>query len=144
AKMIASGEVTASDEVTANAKVIASQTERVTKIVRELLAFARRRARNRADPDLADLAERTSILLAGLAKKARVEVKVAKEGNVHAKVDATQIEQAITNLVINAIHAMPDGGTVTVSAREETARERSCAVVQVTDTGTGIPKESLE
>jgi len=144
AKMIASGEVTASDEVTANAKVIASQTERVTKIVRELLDFARRRAPNRADTDLADLAERTSILLAGLAKKARVEVKVAKEGNVHAKVDATQIEQAITNLVINAIHAMPDGGTVTVSAREETARERSCAVVEVTDTGTGIPKESLE
>ncbi len=143
AKMIATGEIPES-EAPASAKIIVAQADRVTKIVRQLLDFARRRAPNRAEADLGELAERTAQLLEGLAKKARVELVVKRDAPVRAKVDAAQIEQALTNLVINAVHAMPDGGTITVTTREETARERRCAVVEVTDTGTGISKENLE
>jgi signal transduction histidine kinase len=143
AKMIATGEVPP-EEAPASAKIIASQTERVTKIVRQLLDFARRRAPNRAEIDVGELAERTAQLLEALAKKARVEVKVKHEKAVRAKVDATQIEQAITNLVINAVHAMPEGGMVTVTARHGDARDRKCAVLEIADTGAGIPKEMLD
>jgi signal transduction histidine kinase len=150
AKMIATGEVSP-EETPDSARIIMSQTDRVTKIVRQLLDFARRRSPRRAEADLGELAERTSQLLAALAKKSRVEVKVAPSGKVLLKIDAAQIEQAITNLVINGIHAMPSGGDLTIEVSEENAApERApelvkrCAIVEIADTGTGIAPEHLE
>lgn len=150
AKMIVTGEVPPA-EAPESAKIIVSQTERVTKIVRQLLDFARRRAPKRAEADVAELAERTSQLLSALAKKSRVEVKVTSVGNVRANIDAAQIEQAITNLVINGIHAMPNGGELTIAVSEADAAPdrapelvRRCVIVEVTDTGIGIPPENLE
>jgi signal transduction histidine kinase len=150
AKMIATREVPA-EEAPENAKIIVSQTDRVTKIVRQLLDFARRRSPKRAEADIGELAERTAQLLSALAKKSGVEVKVTPDGKVKAYVDAAQIEQAITNLVVNAFHAMPDGGELTISvtlaaAAPDRAPElvQSCAVVEITDTGAGIPPDQLE
>ena len=150
AKMIATREVDAA-EAPENAKIIVSQTERVTRIVRQLLDFARRRTPKRAEADLCEVAERTSQLLSALAKKSRVEVKVAPEGKVRLRIDVTQIEQAITNLVINGIHAMPDGGDLMIKVREDDAAPvrapeliRRCAIVEVADTGMGITPENLE
>ena len=150
AKMIATGEVPP-EEAPASAKIIHSQTERVTKIVRQLLDFARRRVPNRTEIDLGELADRATQLLATLAKKSRVDVKLAPIENVKLQVDAAQIEQALTNLVMNGIHAMPEGGDLTISVREEKAAPRDqpdrlkrCAVVEVSDTGVGISDANLE
>lgn len=151
AKMIASGEVPKEDAPD-SAKIIATQADRVTKIVRQLLDFARRRQPKRAEADLRELAERATHLLGALAKKANVKLEVKEtEDPVLAHVDAAQLEQALTNLVINAVHAMPKGGSVTVAARNEVAAPpaspdlpRQCAVLEVTDEGTGIAKENLE
>ena len=139
------------EEAPASAKIIHSQTERVTKIVRQLLDFARRRVPNRTEIDLGELADRATQLLATLAKKSRVDVKLAPIENVKLQVDAAQIEQALTNLVMNGIHAMPEGGDLTISVREEKAAPRDqpdrlkrCAVVEVSDTGVGISDANLE
>jgi len=112
--------------------------------VRQLLDFARRRPPKRGRTDVGVLAERTAQLLEGLAKKARVAIAVQRSGEVVANVDAMQIEQALTNLVINAVHAMPEGGNIELSSRVETAKNRPCAVLAVRDEGTGISKENLD
>jgi signal transduction histidine kinase len=150
AKMIATGEVPP-DAAPENAKIILSQAERVTKIVRQLLDFARRRTPKRAETDLADLAERTIQLLSALAKKSRVTMKVEAMARVKLNVDAAQVEQALTNLVINAIHAMPEGGELKIVVREteasppsSPARKLRCAVLEVHDTGIGIPPDNLD
>jgi signal transduction histidine kinase len=150
AKMIASGEVP-KEEAPESAKIIAAQAERVTKIVRQLLDFARRRTPKRSKADLSELAERTSQLLRALAKKSNVELTVEVKEKVFANVDASQIEQALTNLVINGVHAMPEGGKLEIVLKEEdaappkTAEEtKRCAVVEVRDTGVGIPPENLQ
>jgi signal transduction histidine kinase len=150
AKMIVTGEVPAAS-APESAKIIASQTERVTKIVRQLLDFARRRTPKRTDTDLADLADRTKLLLAALAKKSGVDVQVEPGPKVRLNVDAAQIEQALTNLVINGIHAMPRGGPLTIAVREDEVaaatspeRPQRCAVVEVIDTGIGIAPEYLD
>ncbi|MBX3263189.1 MAG: HAMP domain-containing histidine kinase [Labilithrix sp.] len=150
AKMIATGEVPAADAPD-SAKIIVSQAERVTTIVRQLLDFARRRAPKRAEAELGELAERTSQLLSALAKKSGVDMKVGPIESVKLKIDAVQIEQAITNLVINGIHAMPGGGELSIAVREDDAAPerapelvRRCAIVEIADTGTGITPENLE
>lgn len=149
AKMIATGEATG-EEAPENAKVIVAQTERVTKIVRQLLDFARRRAPQRTETDVRELAERTANLLAPLAKKTNVSVVVEEGEAVKANIDAAQIEQALTNIVMNGIQAMPDGGTLTIGVRTEEASSperpdvrKKCAVIWVKDTGIGISEENL-
>ncbi|HVJ92403.1 MAG TPA: ATP-binding protein, partial [Labilithrix sp.] len=101
--------------------------------------------------DLGEVVERTSQLLGALAKKSRVNMTVAATATVKLQVDAAQIEQALTNLVINGIHAMPEGGELKISVTEgDVAPERApelvrrCAIVEVSDTGTGIAPENLE
>ncbi len=150
AKMIVTGEVPPEDAPD-SAKIIVSQTERVTKIVRQLLDFARRRTPKRTETDLAELAERTRQLLSALAKTSRVDLRVERDERIGLQVDASQIEQALTNLVINGIHAMPEGGDLVIAVREESAaptaaptRIQRCAVIEVADTGTGISSENLE
>jgi signal transduction histidine kinase len=151
AKMIAKGEVTA-EEAESSAKVIVAQTERVTTIVRQLLDFARRRPPNRTEVNLGELAERTITFVDSLAKKARVSLHVVCPRTVVTRVDAGQIEQALTNLVINAIHAMPSGGEVTVSVDTKEgvlpglppSSATPCAVIEVLDTGVGISSADLE
>lgn len=150
AKMLVTGEVPPA-EAPESARIIVSQAERVTRIVRQLLDFARRRTPRRLDTDLTELALHTKQLLLALAKKTRVEIDIYAPAPVRLRLDPGQIEQALTNLVINAVHAMPNGGTVGISVREETAappnapdKPRRCAVLEVVDGGTGIAPEHLE
>jgi signal transduction histidine kinase len=150
AKMIATKEVPP-EEAPENAKIIVTQTERVTSIVRQLLDFARRRSPKRARTNLTEIADRTRSLLSALAKKSRVELRTEPLDPAFAEVDAAQIEQAVTNLVINAIHAMPDGGEVTITTGSRDAappaepdQPKRCAVLEVRDTGVGISRENLE
>lgn len=150
AKMIATGEAPPEDAPEC-ARIILSQTDRVTKIVRQLLDFARRRTPRPAETDLGELVDRATQLLGALAKKSRVEVKLGPLARVTAKIDPAQIEQALTNLVMNAIQAMPGGGEITIAVREDMAapdrapeRLQRCAVVEVADSGVGIAPEHLE
>lgn len=69
-----------------------------------------------------------------------------------AEVDPGQISQVIQNIVVNARHAMPDGGVITIRCRNviasplvsESAGDRKWLEISITDSGPGIPEELLE
>ena len=95
--------------------ILAEQAERMTSIIRQLLDFARRREPKVAAADLTASARAIQRLVQPLAQKRGVEVAVAPGEPVWALGDAVQLEQVLTNLVVNAIHACAPGGRVEIT-----------------------------
>jgi two-component system NtrC family sensor kinase len=152
AQLIAKGEVQGA-EAAANARIVVEQTKRISTIIRQLLDFARKRPARRALTNLTELAQRTALLLESLAKQRTVTLDVTAQGaaQVMAEVDVGQIEQVLTNLIVNALHATPRGGRVEISAgrvrakppEQTSASERAFATIAVSDTGRGIAPETI-
>jgi signal transduction histidine kinase len=151
AGLIRSGELNP-QESTASAVVIAEQTRRMAAIIRQLLDFSRRTGPRLAATDIGQIATATVEMLAPLAEKRGVALRIATvaEGMV-ADVDANQIQQAITNLVVNAIQATASGGEVTLSVERRAATpppgvavaSDQLVAVCVRDVGAGIARENL-
>ncbi len=139
AEMIASGE-TEAPRASQEAQIIIEQTDRMAVIVRQLLDFARRRPPKKASEDLVRVVHKTIAVLGPLADRRGIVLLAAGRETPLLEVDASQIEQVLTNLVMNAIHATPRGGQVTVEL-ERTAEPRASINVHVRDTGCGIPVE---
>jgi len=151
AELIASGKLSA-EKTAQSAAAIKQETDRMAALIRELLNFARRSAPERAPVDLRDVLEETVDLLTVVGEKhgARLHASVPDQPAV-ARIDPNQMKQVMTNLVVNAIQAMPDGGTVALGIRRCRARppqspeqpEVDCYAVSVQDEGVGIPPKSL-
>jgi two-component system, NtrC family, sensor kinase len=152
ARMLVDRDVTG-DEVPANGQIILEQSQRMTQIIRQLLDFARRRSAEKQETPLRSVIHSTFMMLRPLAEKQGVAM--VQEGDtpeliVHA--DADQLQQALTNVVVNAIQAMPSGGTLTVGVREERASppadqggaEGPYVALSVRDEGQGMPADVLE
>jgi signal transduction histidine kinase len=149
AKMIARGQ-SKSDDAASDAQVIVEQVDRMTRIIRQLLDFARRRSPKRSSENIRALCAQTLQLLEPLATKNRVSLALDDDGaNLTANVDPAQLQQVLTNLVMNAVQAQPDGGAVRVRVVAESADpppgteadagER--VIVSIEDDGSGIPLE---
>jgi signal transduction histidine kinase len=138
AKMIARGEVDG-DAVKDNARLIVEQAERMTRIISELLDFARDRRPRQAPLDLDAAIAQASLLLAPIAQDAKVEIEVSVP-QLSISGDASQLQQALTNLMLNGIQAMPRGGKLRVSMEHSDDEVR----IAVQDQGTGIPPEERE
>jgi two-component system NtrC family sensor kinase len=119
---------------------VAAETQRVGRIVSDLLAFSRRSSPQREETDLNQVIHRTLSLLAHKLELARAELRMELEPGlprIHA--DRSQIEQVLLNLVMNAAEAMTDGGIVGIRTHSDD-RE---VVLEVSDTGAGISEEHM-
>lgn len=116
-------------------QVIEDQAKRVARIAGSLLQFARPGARSSAPVALATVAELTCQVLGHTAKKAQVTLTVEVGDRVCVDGDRGRLEQVVFNLVINAIHATPPGGAITVRA--------AGGRLEVEDTGVGIPEDQV-
>ncbi len=93
--------------------------ERAKTLVQRLLAFARRQPLQRTAVDVGKLVKGMGDLIASTSgPQIRVVLEVA-DGMPAANADGNQIEMALLNLSVNARDAMPDGGTLRISADEE-------------------------
>ncbi len=150
AAMIGNGETTQEESVT-YARVVVRAAERMARIIRQLLAFARPRQVQKAPCDVATVAQRTIELLQPLAEKRHVTLRVQGLSPAYTEADAGQIEQAITNLVMNATQAMDHAGTVDVTIDRVRAKpppdlagpESDYLRLRVRDEGHGISAEHL-
>ncbi len=126
---------------------IEESCDRARRLTRQLLTFSSGGAPVRQSSSLEPIA-RSSAEFALRGRSARLLV-CADPGLWPAKVDAGQIGQVITNLVLNADAAMPGGGEVRVSLSNHTSAaddELSAGryvVIAVSDSGVGIPEDAI-
>ncbi|HWI41369.1 MAG TPA: ATP-binding protein, partial [Verrucomicrobiae bacterium] len=129
-------------------------SDRGAELTRKLLAFGRKQLLRMAPCELSSLVSSALELVSRLLPE-DVQLVVHAEEHLPVIGDCIQIEQVITNIVINARDAMPAGGVLTVdtdrvfiSEEEKIALDLQeggeFAVVTIADTGTGIAAEDLE
>ena len=117
---------------------IIMQIERITKVMTQLLAFARRRTPERRIVDLGAIVDETLDIFQDRITHSRITVEKAIEADVPAvSADRDQLIQVLINLVINSLHAMPEGGRLRLSLDREDSHVR----LGVSDTGHGMPEE---
>ena len=121
-------------------KTIVAQVERITKVMNQLLAFARRKSPERGPLQLKDIVENAIELFRERLDRGQVTVESALESACpRVFADGDQMSQVCINLVMNAIHAMPDGGTLHVGL----APGKDRVILTVADSGHGIARETL-
>jgi heavy metal sensor kinase len=115
------------------------EADRLATLVDRLLTLSRAVARQEAvdlEPvDLAALAENVASHLGVLAEEKRQTLVVERQGTPRARADRLGLRQALINLVDNAIKFTPAGGEIRIAVSETPSH----AVVEVIDTGPGIP-----
>ncbi len=119
---------------------IVRQVERITKIMNQLLAYARRRPAELRRMDLRRTVEETLEMIQEKLTKHGIVVEIDFDGAVsEIDGDPDQISQVLLNLFLNAVHAMEQGGTLRISAHPRQGE----VMLSVSDTGQGISREHL-
>lgn len=103
--------------------VVLREVERLDTIVRELLQFARPRQLHRSSCNIVELSDRVLRLLQRQYSEANIVVRRMYTPIPAILIDVAQMEQVLLNLYMNAIQAMPDGGSLTVTCRLITKRQ---------------------
>ncbi len=133
---------------------IKQNANRAANLVRQLLAFSRQQTLQPRVLNITDVLDELKHLLQRLIGE-NIDLKVIHTRDLGlVKVDQGQLEQVVINLAVNARDAMTGGGTLTIKTANvtnphETRRGHEMmppgdyVLIEVTDTGTGIPKENL-
>ena len=122
-------------------QIIVDETTRLDGIVREFLDFARPKAPTKSAGSLNHLVRRLVLFMEVEFKSKDIKlVEELKPDLPECPLDGDQMYQVLLNIVFNAIHAMPEGGTLTLC----TYTGKRGISLTITDTGTGMPSDKLE
>ncbi|NIM02168.1 MAG: HAMP domain-containing protein [Acidobacteria bacterium] len=120
--------------------LIRGEIRRLDQLVVNFLRFANGDNRERRSVDLRALVEETERLFRKEAQWRGIELSLDLEDVPELRVDAEAIRSSLLNLVLNSCEAMPEGGKLDISLR----RNNGEVVLQVADTGRGIPADRQE
>jgi two-component system, NtrC family, sensor kinase len=156
AGLISSGRLTA-EQIAESAVAIKAEADKMTRIIRQLLDFARASSPRKTPVDLRTVIRQTVDMLDSIAEKHDVRLVYAQGADgpdppqAVAEIDPSQMQQVLANLTINAIQAMPGGGEVRyILGRRPAqppgggnAKAADYYAIEVHDSGVGIPEENL-
>lgn len=128
-----------SPEVDEMLGVIHTEIIRLTAVLEGFRDYASMSEPGRSDVDLAALINKLARFIRPQAEQqhVKVEVNLAEKTLPAIKADSVHMDQVLLNLALNALQAMPDGGTLSIGLQQEGEWLR----IKVTDTGKGIPAE---
>src|SRR5579859_6129322 len=133
------------DNATPVYNILKSETERVARIVRQMLGLYRN-TEHVKPVNVNTIIEDTLLLLNRQLQRVNVEIKTDLRPLPDAVIAADQIRQVLSNLVINAKDAMPSGGKLIIRSRHIPGADdlHGWVRVLIADSGTGIPPEMIQ
>jgi signal transduction histidine kinase len=132
------------------AQGVIAEVDRIDRIVDGLLSLTRRTEFTPTNISLVPLIKQSLLLIRTQAQEQSIKILLAEPSHeVHVMADAAQLKQLALNLVMNAMQAMPSGGSLQIDLNVRSQPlmmpgEREWVVVSITDTGCGIPAEVLD
>ncbi len=119
-----------------------AETERIRKIVKNLLDFSKPKDANPKEEDVNAVIQKTLTLVQNMIDVSNIETTVKLENGLpHLYIDEHQIQQVLVNLVTNAVQATPAGGKLFIASR--LGKDGDSVDITVMDTGKGIAPEFL-
>jgi two-component system NtrC family sensor kinase len=123
-------------------QLIVNETQRCASIIRQLLQFSREGGPGRKAQDVREVIRRTLTLVQHQAMFHSVKIETRFDPDLPPILcDANQLQQVFLNLLINAAEAMPEGGSITIRAQQESPES---VILEFQDTGVGIPQEFID
>jgi len=126
-------------------RLIDEQIHRISQIVTKLLQFAK-------PEEYAGYVERHAPagvisdclpLVQHLVNSAKIALARDDRATRLVLMNRTELQQVVINLIVNAIHAMPDGGTLSIRTRDEDMDGKSGLTIEIGDTGSGIAPDVM-
>ena len=121
-------------------QIIKRNVTRASNIINNLLEFSRHSQKDRELIDVNLIIDKTLSLIDKDLRSQNIEVTKIYEEIPKAYLNIDSLKQVFLNIIINAIHAMPEGGELTIQTK---FFDGEWIKVKLLDTGTGIPKENL-
>lgn len=120
---------------------LADDAERMSRLTQSLLTLARVESRGAAESEVVDVPAAVRDVAAAVEAPRHVALELDVESDLAATGDPTLLRQVMIGLLTNAFKNTPPPGTVTIRGRDDGEGE---VVLEVTDTGTGIPADEIE
>jgi len=125
--------------------IMIEEVDRLEKILKDVLTFSRDARYNLTRQDIKHVIKEVVKLYEDLCMEHGIDLEVMLEENLPVvMIDKDQLRQALSNLLNNAIDAMPDGGALTITTDTERLHNVMYVVIKVSDTGKGIPEDKLD
>ncbi|MBI4547574.1 MAG: HAMP domain-containing histidine kinase [Ignavibacteriae bacterium] len=122
-------------------ELIAKETDRCGTIVKNLLLFSKKQVGEFGLAPVKHIVEQAANLVHHHCEISNVRMSVSCDSDVTLLCDENQIIQALVALLVNAVEAMPEGGTITVDVKQSAHGDE--VLIAVSDTGVGIAQEDL-
>ena len=124
-----------------DAEVISNEIEKIDNVLTNFMSFVKQKGFHFSETNMNELIDRILSLATYYIEKSGIHVhKDMLDGLPVIKADGALLEQVFLNLVINAVHAMPDGGEIRISGKSD---DRSVEIM-FQDEGGGIPSDIQE
>jgi two-component system NtrC family sensor kinase len=131
------------EDLAENLRLVIDETTRCGGIVRGLLEFSRQTPPEKRLTDINKLVEDVMVLVRSNVLAGNVKaVQHLGTDLPNVMIDANKMKQVFTNIILNAIDAMPEGGCLDISTRLD--RERGFMEIEFRDTGVGMSKDAMD
>jgi signal transduction histidine kinase len=135
------GDLAADDPRRTDLRVIAEKLDQLEGIVTRVLTFGQAPASLHTRVPLAEIVDDTLILIRLKFVQGKIALHLHRPPEaLIVDVHKGQIQQVLLNLLLNAMHAMPGGGTIALAASPGSAAGHAVATLDIADTGSGIPE----
>lgn len=129
------------DEYSSFTEIILNEIKRLDSIINQFLSLAKAHKLNRVSTDMNKFLGEVTNLAEVEANEKSIRITRSIDKLPDLKIDRDEMKKAILNIMLNAVQATPSSGSLTVRSYLDDSRAN--VVIEITDSGAGIPKENL-